>query len=125
MSDINSVALVGRLTRDAEIRYTSAGTAVSKLSIANNTGYGDKKQVNFFNLVLWGKTAESLNQYLKKGKQIAVRGELRQNKWEQDGQTRSTVEINVSDIQLLGSKEAYPPDHKDPASPQFEDDIPF
>ncbi len=106
MTDINRVFLVGRLTRDAELRFTTAGTPVGKFSIAVNRSKknGDKwdEEVNYFDIVLWGKTAEALSKYLTKGKQVAVEGELRQSRWEQDGQSRSRVEIHAGNIQLLG-----------------------
>jgi single-strand DNA-binding protein len=106
MNDINKVIIVGRLTRDAELKYTSNGFAVCKFSLAVNRRRksGDQwvEEANFFDVVLWGRTAEALNQYLVKGKQVAVEGELRQNRWEQDGQPRSKVEISAINLQLLG-----------------------
>ena len=106
MTDINRVFLVGRLTRDAELRFTTAGTPVGKFSIAVNRSKknGDQwdEEVNFFDIVLWGKTAEALSKYLTKGKQVAIDGELRQSRWEQDGQPRSRIEIHAGNIQLLG-----------------------
>lgn len=110
-SDINKVFLVGRLTRDAELKYTNTGTAVSKFSLAVNRSKrsGDQwsEEASFFDLTLWGKQAEAVNQYLTKGKQVAIEGELRQNRWEQDGQKRSKVEINVNHLQLLGGGGAF------------------
>ncbi len=106
MANLNHVVLIGRLTRDAELKYTNTGLAVSKLSIAVNRRKrsGDQwvDEANYFDITVWGKTAENLNQYLLKGKEIAVEGELRQDRWEQDGQTRSKVEIVATNIQLLG-----------------------
>jgi single-strand DNA-binding protein len=106
MVDINHVVLVGRLTRDAELKYTSGGQAVCKFSIAVNrrkkSGEQWVDEANFFDIVLWGRQGESLNQYLVKGKQIGVDGELRQDRWEQDGQNRSKVEVVATNIQLLG-----------------------
>jgi single-strand DNA-binding protein len=106
MADINHVVLVGRLTRDAELKYTAGGQAVCKFSIAINRRRksGDQwvDEANFFDIVLWGKQGEALNQYLVKGKQVGVDGELRQDRWEQDGQNRSKVEIVANNIQLLG-----------------------
>jgi single-strand DNA-binding protein len=145
MADINHVVLVGRLTRNAELKYTNSGAAVSKFGIAiNQRRKKDDQWVeesHFFDVVLWGKTAESLNQYLVKGKQIGVEGQLRQNRWEQDGQARSKVEIHATNIQLLGSGTggksggaaptegrsggAEVPDTAAPAPDTFEDDIPF
>ena len=136
MADINHVVLVGRLTRDAELKYTGTGMAVSNFSLAINRRRksGDEwvEEAHFFNVVVWGRVAEALSPYLVKGKQVGIQGELRQNRWEQDGQPRSRVEINASNVQLLGGRgqtatsggeteyEAPPPPSDD-----FEDDIPF
>jgi len=105
-NDINIVTLVGRLTRDSELKYTNGGTAVCKFSLAVNRKKrsGDQwtDEVSYFDVVLWGKQGEALQQYLGKGKQVAVSGELRQNRWEQDGQSRSKVEVIANNLQLLG-----------------------
>jgi len=105
-NDINQVVLVGRLTRDAELRYSGGGMAVCKFSIAVNrrkrSGEQWVDEASFFDIAYFGKAAEAVNQYLQKGKQIAVQGELRQNRWEQDGQSRSKVEIAANSVQLLG-----------------------
>jgi single-strand DNA-binding protein len=106
MADVNHVILIGRLTRDAELKYTAGGQAVCKFSLAVNRRRksGDQwiEEANFFDVVLWGRAGEAINQYLVKGKQIAVEGELRQDRWEQDGQNRSKVEIMANNVQLLG-----------------------
>jgi len=106
MADLNHVVLIGRLTRDAEIKYTAGGQAVCKFSIAVNrrkkSGDQWEDEANFFDIVLWGKQGESLQSYLVKGKMIGVDGELRQDRWQQDGQNRSKVEIIANYIQLLG-----------------------
>ncbi|MBN1410340.1 MAG: single-stranded DNA-binding protein [Spirochaetales bacterium] len=147
-ADINHVVIVGRLTRDAELKYTNSGTPVSKLGVAVNRRRKKDDQwvdeVSYFNVTLWGKTAESLQNYLVKGKQIGVDGELRQNRWEQDGQARSTVEIVANNIQLLSSapggagkgsqagsysgqesNDSVPQDSGSQPTEDFEDDIPF
>ncbi|QEN07634.1 single-stranded DNA-binding protein [Oceanispirochaeta crateris] len=107
-SDINRVVLVGRLTRDAELKYTSGGMAIADISLASNRSrkQGDQwvDEANFFDISLFGRRAEALAQYLSKGTQIAVEGQLRQDRWEQDGVKRSKVTIAASDIQLLGSR---------------------
>jgi len=148
MADINHVVLVGRLTRNAELKYTNSGAAVSKFSIAiNQRRKKDDQWVDeshFFDIVLWGKTAESLNQYLVKGKQVGIEGQLRQDRWEQDGQSRSRVEIFATNVMLLGggagggrqtggpgpateSKGGGGADFPEgpPQRENFEDDIPF
>ncbi|MCF7945232.1 MAG: single-stranded DNA-binding protein [Spirochaetia bacterium] len=105
-SDVNVVVLVGRLTRDAELRYTNSGTAICSFSIAVNrrkrSGDSWENEANFFDIILWGRQGEALQKYLEKGKQVSVSGELRQNRWEQNGQKRSRVEIAANTIQLLG-----------------------
>lgn len=109
MADVNHVILIGRLTRDAELKYTSGGMAVCKFAIAVNKRRknGDQwvDEANFFDIVLWGRSGENLNQYLVKGKQVAVEGELHQNRWEQDGQSRSKIEIMATNVQLLGGNQ--------------------
>jgi single-strand DNA-binding protein len=106
MVDLNHVVLIGRLTRDAELKYTSSGQAVCKFSIAVNrrkkNGDQWEDEANFFDIVIWGRQGESLNQYLVKGKMVGVDGELRQDRWQQDGQNRSKVEIVANYLQLLG-----------------------
>jgi single-strand DNA-binding protein len=141
MADINHVVVVGRLTRDAELKYTNTGTAICKVSVAVNRRRKVDEQwteeANFFDVTIWGKMGEAIAQYLVKGKQIGVEGELRQSKWEQDGQTRSKVEIVANNVQLLGGKmgdrqgtaRAGSDDAPNGAAKvpkdNFEDDIPF
>lgn len=103
--DLNNLALTGRLTRDAELKYTSGGIPVCKFGLAVNkrrkNGNDWTDYASFFDCILWGPLGESLNRYLVKGKMIALRGELHQNRWEQDGQTRTKVEVMVQDVYLL------------------------
>ena len=135
MKDLDHVVLIGRCVKDAVLKYTAGGTAVSKFSIAVNRRVkaGDqwKDEASFFEINLWGKQAESLNQYLIKGKQIAVTGELVQDRWIQDGQNRSKVYIKADDVQLLGGGEqrqattTYSEPVPGPVGPpSFEDDFP-
>jgi len=144
MADLNHVVLIGRLTRDAEIKYTAGGQAVCKFSIAVNrrkkSGDQWEDEANFFDIVLWGKQGESLQSYLVKGKMVGVDGELRQDRWQQEGQNRSKVEIIANYVQLLGGgadrqnynnsssgnyssgeSQSYNP----PKDDGFTDDIPF
>ncbi|GMO58218.1 MAG: hypothetical protein Ta2A_03610 [Treponemataceae bacterium] len=106
MADVNHVLLIGRLTRDAELKYTTTGYPISNFSLAVNRRRKEGEQwveeASFFDINLFGKSAEALKQYLIKGKQIAVEGELRQDRWEQDGQSRSKVVVVANNVQLLG-----------------------
>ncbi len=135
-SDINNIFIVGRLVRDAEFKTINSGTMLCKFSIASNRAVKQndewKTEVSFFDVVLWGKRAEALSKYLVKGKQIAVDGILVQNRWEQEGQTRSKVEILANNIQLFSSgnktdKEDVPVLNESATSvdANLEDDLPF
>lgn len=108
MSDINSVVLAGRLTADAILKYTPSGTAVSNFSIAVNRSVkkGDsyEKEVSFFNVNLWGKQAEALQQYLVKGRPVIIAGSLKQERWtDNDGSNKSKIVVNATQVQLLFS----------------------
>ena len=107
MADVNHVVLVGRLTRDAELKAMADGKTVVNFSIAVNRRKRQEDtwvdEVNFFDIVVWGKQAESLHQHLVKSKTVCVDGELRQDRWQHGGQNHSRVEIVANYIQLLGS----------------------
>ncbi len=109
ISDINSVVLVGRLTRDAELKYASTGNAILSISIAVNYSKKEGEQwiseANYFDVSYFGKPAEAVAKYLTKGKQIAVQGALKQNRWEKDGQKFSRVVIQASSLELLSSSQ--------------------
>ena len=120
---MNRAMLVGRLTKDCELAYTQSGYAVTKLSIAVNKrrkkGDNWEDEANYFDITLWGKRGESLQPYLVKGQQVAIDGQLKQDRWEKDGNKRSRVLIEANDIQLLGSKK------DNQQSGAFTEDVPF
>ncbi len=104
--NLNKVFLIGRLTRDPELRYTPSGQAVTTFGLAVNREYISKEEKReetcFINLVIWGKRAEVCAEYLKKGGLIFVEGRLQYRKWEtQDNEKRSTVEVVVENFQFL------------------------
>ena len=107
-SDLNKITLIGRLTKDSELKYTNSGFAITTMSLAVNRSVKKQEQwveeCSFFDLKLLGKRGESLNQYLQKGAQIGIDGQLVQERWEKDGQQRSKVIIQLDNIQLLGGK---------------------
>lgn len=114
MTDMNHVFLIGRLTRDLgaderSFAYVGNGQmARANISIAVNRSKKEGEQwvdeVNYFDITIWGRTAENLKQYLLKGKQIAVDGYLRQDRWQKDGQNFSKVVVVANSVQLLGGK---------------------
>src|SRR6476646_10069426 len=109
MGSVNKVILVGNLGRDAELRYTPGGAPVSTLNLATTEVWNDKasgqkqEKTEWHRIVLWGKQAESLSEYLTKGKQIFVEGRLQTRKWQdKDGADKYTTEIRADRITLLG-----------------------
>lgn len=105
--DLNFVIIIGRLTQNPEIKYTTNGIPVAKFSIANNTYYLQnqerKSYVNYFDITVWGNQAINCEKYLKKGSQIAIEGHLRQNRWTDPNtnKTISKVEITATSVQFL------------------------
>jgi single-strand DNA-binding protein len=107
-NDLNRVQLIGRLTRDPELRQTGSGTSYCRFGIANNRNYttnGERREeVSFFNCTAWGRQAEIINQYCRKGKQVAVDGRLQQRSWEdKEGKKQSSVDVIVEQLQMLGA----------------------
>ncbi len=159
MASINKVILIGNLGADPDVRYTPSGKAVATLSVATNKQFKDKEtgekkeRVEWHRCVLWDKTAETAGQYLKKGSQVYLEGELQTRKWaDKEGTDRYTTEIRCYRMQMLGKSEGggsrapHPADEDErepatdaeadaatPADPDadpggvddFEDDIPF
>ena len=135
MSDLNKVILVGRMTKDAELRQTPNGANVATFSLAVNRTYksdGDKKEsVSFISCVAWSKTAETIAQYCKKGQRIGIEGRLQQRTWEDDkGQKRSVVEVIVENFQFLESAKKDGVESKgipdcSPDNPFDDQDLPF
>lgn len=106
---LNKVILIGNLTRDPELRYTPAGTAVCTFGLATNRQWvtdGEKKEdVEFHRIVAWNKLGELCGQLLKKGRKVYVEGRLQTRKWQgQDGGERTTTEIVISDMIILDSR---------------------
>ena len=101
---MNKVILVGRLTRDPEVRYTQTGKAVANFSIAVNTGFGDNKRADFVPIVVWDKLAEICGNNLTKGRNVLVEGRLQISEYEKDGQKRRTTEVVAQNVEFLESK---------------------
>ncbi|MDX9972946.1 MAG: single-stranded DNA-binding protein [FCB group bacterium] len=145
MPDVNRVTLVGRLTRDPELKYLATGSAVCTLGLAVSRFYktreGERREdTTFINVETWEKTAEYCGQYLKKGRPVFVEGRLRSREWEDKttGQKRSTIEVRAERIQQLdwdensgggggagGGGASSRPAPREIEEPVPEDDIPF
>jgi single-strand DNA-binding protein len=141
----NVLSFNGTVGRDAEVRVTASGQSVLNVTVANNIGFGDRQQTLWVRVALWGKRAEgSLQNYLKKGQQVFVSGELSQSEYQaNDGTTRTSLELNANIIDLVGKRNEQgqeasqqQPQQQDrqvqqdqqqpPKMPDgFDDDIPF
>ena len=138
---VNKAIIIGNMGRDAELRYTPGGAAVTGFTVATTESWtnknGEKQEsTEWHRIQLWGKQAESLTPYLTKGKQVYVEGSLTTRKWEKDGQTHYTTEIKAQRVQLLGQRDRQDADGVanrrseeastyDPPAAQTDDDIPF
>ncbi len=139
MTDINTVILVGRLTKDItdkEFCYTQSGTARLNLSLAVNRSKKEgsewKDAASFFDVTVWGKLSESIKPHLAKGSQIAVEGYLDQQRWERNGQKHSKVVVIANSVQFIGKKTEKQEENQQEYSQQessqqgdFPEDIPF
>ena len=136
-TDMNHVTIIGRLVRDVELRSTASGTQIGGFSLAVGYSYkqGDerKEETSFFNCTAFGKTAENLAQYVKKGHRVGIEGRLKQETWEtSEGKKQSAVKIIVERLHFLQPKNSDagtpPPQSEVPqggAGAQGEQDNPF
>ena len=147
MGSVNKAILVGNLGRDAEMRFTAGGTPVATVSLATTERYTDregqkKEDTQWHRVVIWGKTAESIHEYLTKGKQIYVEGRFQTREWtDKEGQKVKTTEIRADRVVLLSgggdgrgrpARERYGTEGADvapadmaPVDAPNDDDIPF
>lgn len=133
MASFNEVLLMGNLTRDPELKFTSNGNALCKFGLAVNRKYKQgeewKEDVCFVDITVWGKQAENCAEYLSKGRPVFLSGRLSFNSWEtDDGQKRSKLEVVANTVQFLGQAQGQDQsqgrdDSNQPAGQK--DDIPF
>ena len=130
---MNTIVLIGRLTRDPDLKTTGSGISVANASIAVDRQYKNEdgtKTTDFINLVAWKKTAEILCQFCKKGSQLAVQGSLQMRKYQtREGENRTVYEVNIEQLQSLNTKgtgenASQQPDQPAPVT-EGEDDLPF
>jgi len=111
MASVNKVILVGHLGRDPELRYTPSGAAVANFSLATNDVWTDKagekqERTEWHRIVVWGKQAQIVGEYLSKGKQVFVEGSLQTREWnDRDGNKRQTTEVRAIRVIMLGRGE--------------------
>ncbi|WP_024301917.1 single-stranded DNA-binding protein [Pseudogulbenkiania sp. MAI-1] len=102
---MNSITFDGRLAADAELRYTPSGEPVLSFRVASDIGFGERRTTNWFSCQVWGKRGESLKNYLSKGQQVTVYGQLTLREWEdRDGNKKLSPDVRVNEISLQGSK---------------------
>lgn len=130
----NVVVLIGRLTKDPEVKYTAGEnpTAVARFSIAVNDGYGENERTSFINIVVFGRQAENCERFLSKGRQVGITGRIQTGSYEKDGRTVYTTDVIASRVEFLGGREAEADDGEPSKGPEqmggfvaVEGDIPF
>jgi single-strand DNA-binding protein len=111
MANVNKVILIGNVTRDPEVKFTSKGSAVTDIGLAINRNYtldnGEKREeTTFVDVELWGRLAEIAGEYAKKGRPVYIEGRLRMDTWEDkaSGQKRSRMKVVGENLQLLGGR---------------------
>lgn len=129
---INKVILMGRLTKDPELRHTGTGKPVSNFTIAVDNSYGEDNKADFINCVAWNKTAEFVSNYFSKGKMIAVVGRIATRSWDgQDGKKNYATEVVTSEVCFCGDKKSDGTKETEQPSEDFtplnqeDDDLPF
>ena len=137
---VNKVTLIGNLGQDPELRYTGSGTAVCNMRVATSETYKDKdgnqvENTEWHTVVAWARLAEICGEYLKKGRQVYIEGQLQTRQWEdKDGNTRYSTEIKAREMQMLGGRDdgaapARPTPQaaakQSPANVEPDDDLPF
>jgi single-strand DNA-binding protein len=130
MASFNKVMLMGNLTRDPELRFTSNGSAVTSFGLAVNRKFkqGDewKDDVCFVDITVWGKQGENCAEYLSKGRPAFIEGFLKFSTWESDGQKRNKLEVVANTVQFLGSRGGSSGETSGEQAPNSnEDDVPF
>jgi single-strand DNA-binding protein len=126
---LNNIVLIGRLVKDPELRYTSSGKAVAKFRLAVDRGttnpQGDK-EVDFIDMVVWERQAETVANYLQKGRLVAAQGKLQIRQFEKDGQHREKAEVVASQVRFLDRGDNVTPStNSSGGGTQFDDDDPF
>jgi single-strand DNA-binding protein len=115
MANLNRVLLIGRLTKDPELRFTPQGTPVCDLNLATNrviksADGNSREETCFVEITVWGRQAETSAEYLKKGREVFVEGRLTLDRWETpEGQKRSRLRVTAERVQFLGGPRSAPP----------------
>ena len=136
MRGVNKVIVVGNLGQDPDTRFMPSGSAVTNISVATSESWKDKQtgekkeRTEWHRVAAFGRLAEIMAEYLRKGSQVYIEGKLRTRKWDKDGQTHYTTEIIADQMQMLGSPRNSPAPSPQQSQPEpgpddFDDNIPF
>lgn len=104
MASVNKAIIIGRLGKDPEVRTSQAGKAFCSMTVATDSGFGDKRVTDWHTVVTFDKQAENCGRFLKKGSSVYVEGRISYDKYEKDGQTRYTTRIIANTVQFLDSR---------------------
>lgn len=118
---MNKVIMIGNLTKQPELRYTPNEKAVATFTIAVNTGFGENKKTDYFNIVVWGKPAENSANFLDKGSKVAITGRLQNRSYEsKDGTKKYITEIVAEEVEFLSSKQSSSNNNNIESGNQFD-----
>ena len=133
----NNISFVGRIGQDPELKDVGS-TTVLEFSVANDTGFGDRKNTNWFRCAYWGKRGESVQQYLSKGKQVFISGELSLREYtDKEGVKKYSPDVNIQSLDFVGGRDEEGrrvpdaprqdtgPSQSTPSSPETDEDMPF
>ena len=125
---MNNVTLIGRLTKDPDLKTTQSGLSVCRFTVAVDRPYSKEKQTDFINCLAWRQTADFICKYFAKGQRIALIGSIQTGSYEKDGSKVYTTEVNVSNVEFCESKKQNKTEQTNEATeemPLVDDDLPF
>jgi len=121
MSSLNKILIIGNVGKEAEMRFVPSGKATTSFSVACNEKFGETESTEWFNIVTWGKLAETCNQYITKGQQVFVEGRLQTRTWETDGVKHYKTEVIANRVLFLGQRQQT----KETTTEDIEEEVPF
>lgn len=122
---MNNVSLIGRLTKDPDLKTTQSGLSVCRFTVAVDRPYSKEKQTDFINCIAWRQTADFICKYFTKGQRIALIGSIQTGSYEKDGSKVYTTEVNVSNVEFCESKKQSETAKATEDIPLVDDDLPF
>ena len=122
---MNKVCLIGNLTKDVDLRYTTDQKPMARFTLAVNDGYGDQQRTSFISIIVFGKQAENCDRYIAKGSRVAIEGRIQTGSYEKDGRKVYTTDVIAMNVEFLSTKSERHEEQMDGFSAISEDDLPW